>query len=170
LPADVRSGGPDPTWFSAVPKEARSYQGHRAGIVSRVVASTVDLGVLLVSLGTAYLVVSGILFVISPVRFTFPTPDRTVILAVAAGLAMAYLTVSWVVNGGTFGDLLLGLRVTDRRGRRPGVGVALLRAACCLVFPIGLLLAVGAARRSLADVLVRSSVVYDWTHSRSRSR
>lgn len=169
MSADVPSGsGPDGVWTSAVPKAARSHQGRRAGIVSRLIASIVDLGVLAMSLAVAYVVASGVLFLVRPAHFTFPAPDRTVIVAVAAGLGLAYLTISWAVNGGTVGDLLLGLHVVSRRGRRLGVGVALLRAACCLIFPIGLFLAVGTSRRSLADLIVRSTVVYNWTHSRAR--
>jgi hypothetical protein len=45
---------------------------------------------------------------------------------------------------------------------------ALLRAAFCVFFPIGLLWCAGSrANRSVQDVVLRSSVVYDWSPSLS---
>ena len=133
-----------------------------AGVVSRVLAALVDLAVVLVALGAGYLAVAGLVFAISPARFSFPEPSRTVVVVTAAAVATAYPTLAWAVVGRTVGDLALGLRVLGRRGGCPHLVIALLRALCCLVFPIGLALAAGPARRSLADLLLRTSVVYDW--------
>ena len=131
-------------------------------MVSRVLAGILDVGVLAVALGAGYLAVAGVAFAINPARFSFPVPSQTLIVVVAAALATAYPTISWTVTGRTAGDVALGLRVVARRGGCPNLLVAFLRALCCVVFPIGIALAVTPKRRSLADLLLRTSVVYDW--------
>ena len=73
-----------------------------------------------------------------------------------------YFAVTWGVVGGTYGDRLLGLRVTDDRGTRLGWGRCVVRALLCTVFPIGLLwVLVSRENRSVQDVVLRTSVVYD---------
>ncbi|TNC29261.1 RDD family protein [Amycolatopsis alkalitolerans] len=132
-------------------------------MVSRVLAAVVDLVVLALALGAGYLTVTGVVFAAAPARFAFPLPSQTVVEVTAAALAIAYLTGSWTATGRTIGDQALGLRVLSREGGSPHPLIALLRALCCLVFPIGLVLAAGPARRSLADLVLRTSVVYDWS-------
>jgi uncharacterized RDD family membrane protein YckC len=57
----------------------------------------------------------------------------------------------------------MGLRVVGREGENLRLVGALLRALCCSVFPVGLLwAAVNQENRSVQDVLLRTSVVYDW--------
>ena len=73
----------DSAWLSSVPEEARSHQGSRAGVVSRVLAALIDLAVLFLMLGSGYLALAGLLFVIDPVTFEFPAPPRGALLAVA---------------------------------------------------------------------------------------
>jgi uncharacterized RDD family membrane protein YckC len=74
-----------------------------------------------------------------------------------------YLTLSWRLTGRTYGDQLLGLRVVNYEGRQMRFVGALLRALFCAVFPLGLLwVAVSPANRSVQDVVLRTSVVYDW--------
>lgn len=149
-------------WSGAVPEPARSCQGERAGLVSRALAAVIDIVVVVVSLGVTYVAVCGLMFAISPAHFTFPLPSRTVVLEAAAVLAVAYLTVAWAGTGRTVGGQLLGLRVVNRKGNHVHPVIAVLRAVCCLAFPIGLVLAAGPGHRSLADLILRTSVVYDW--------
>lgn len=74
-----------------------------------------------------------------------------------------YLSASWVMTGRTWGDLLLGLCVVNYQGGPLRVSGAVIRAALCVVFPIGILyVAVSGANRSVADVVLRTSVVYAW--------
>lgn len=166
---DTAGGGPPPVWFSALPKEARAYQGRRAGFVSRLAANIVDAGVVAVSIGALYLAASALMFAADPVRFSFPAPARGVLVSVGLVFGLAYFTVCWTAGGRTFGDQLLGLRVVGRHGRPPRFGIAVLRAVCCVFFPAGLLwVLVGARRRSVADLLVRTAVLYDWNpHARA---
>lgn len=153
-----------------MPDGARAYQGHRAGLVSRTVAVVVDAGVLGVSLCVVYLAGAGLVFAVDPVGFSFPVPSRVAVVSAGIALALLYFTVCWTTTGRTVGGQLLGLRVIDSRGRPPRFWRALVRAVGCVFFPIGLLwVVVSAGRRSVQDVVVRTSVIYDWNpHSPSR--
>lgn len=154
----------DPAWLSSVPVEARVHQGRRAGVVSRMLAAAIDLALLFAVLGAAYLGYAGLLFIIDPVRFRFPTPSRVVILIAAALVLVVYLTESWTTTGRTYGDRVLGLRVVDRRGRRLRHGRAVLRALFCTVLPVGLLwVALSRNRHSVQDLVLRTTVIYDWS-------
>ena len=148
---------------SPVPREARVYQGQRAGLVSRAAASALDLLVLLVLLALGYLAVNAAAFLLRPRTFELVTASRPVLLAVAGTSAVVYLAGAWWVAGRTYGCDIMGLRVVDRRGRRPRLLVAVLRAATYVVFPVGVLwCALTGSRRSLQDLLVGTYVVYDW--------
>ncbi|GEL21161.1 hypothetical protein PSU4_01150 [Pseudonocardia sulfidoxydans NBRC 16205] len=135
-----------------------------AGIVSRTLAAVVDLVVVVALMGLALLAVAGARFLVSPVGFRWPSPDWTVSLVVGALLATGYLTVAWATAGRSCGAAVLGLRVLSVRGSRPGWFRAAVRAALCVVFPLGLAWSVlGRRRRSLQDLLVGTVVVYDWS-------
>jgi uncharacterized RDD family membrane protein YckC len=157
----------DPAWLSSVPQEARAFQGRRAGVVSRVLAAVVDLVLLLAVLACLYLGWAGLLLVIDPVRFHFPTPSRVLILIAAALVLVVYLTESWTTTGRTYGDRVFGLRVVDRHGRKLRHGQAIVRALFCTVLPIGLLwVAVSGHRHSIQDLVLRTAVIYDWSPHR----
>jgi uncharacterized RDD family membrane protein YckC len=146
-----------------VPEEARSYQGRHAGIVSRGIANGIDLVVIMGLLAAIYLGSSGLAFVINPVSFRFPTPSRPVALTIAALLVVLYFTGCWTATGRTYGDQVLGLRVVDHRGNRLRPAIALIRAVFCTVFAAGILwVAISAGRRSIQDIVLRTSVIYDW--------
>ena len=84
-------------------------------------------------------------------------------IAVASALSAGSATLAtWAVVGGTYGDRLLELRVTDDRRARLGWKRCAVRSLLCTVFPIGLLwVLVSGENRSVQDVLLRTSVVYD---------
>ncbi len=148
---------------SPVPREAHAYQGRTAGIVTRSVAAVVDGIVVLLGLLLLYATVAGVLFVLSPRGFEFPGGRLILSLTAAAALTVLYLGVSWWLDGRTYGDRLMGLRVVDRHGQRLPLGVVLLRALFCVILPVGLLwVAVSSENRSLQDVVLRTAVVYDW--------
>ena len=151
---------------SAVPNAARSYQGRRAGVVSRVIASLVDLLVVVGIIVAVYAIWTGLAFLLHPRSFHFPEGLGWSIPAVGFVVAVPYLTLTWNATGRSYGAALLGLRVVGRNGGRLPFIIALLRAFVCALFPIGLLwVAVSPANRSLQDILLRTSVVYDWTPS-----
>jgi uncharacterized RDD family membrane protein YckC len=146
-------------------EEAFALQGCRAGLVSRAVASVVDLGVL------AVLVLAVLLFV-AAARYVMVGPpfDRPSLPAVLAGPAgfmagVAYLSYFWAATGRTPGMQLLGLRVVREGGGRLAAPWAVARAALCIVFPIGLLWVLVSRRNaSIQDLVVRTAVVYDWAY------
>ena len=149
--------------ISAVPREARPYQGTPAGIVTRLVANTIDVVVVAVMLGAAYLGVAAVVFVLDPRTFAFPTTG--LLLSITAGMALstAYLTLAWWLAGKSYGAHVMGLRVVGRRGGRLGPLRSLARAAFCVFFPIGLFwCVVSPQRRSVQDLVLWTRVVYDW--------
>ncbi|WP_395312277.1 RDD family protein [Mycobacterium sp. AMU20-3851] len=97
----------------------------------------------------------------NPSTFSFPTLNAVFSTAVMFAVAVCYLTVCWAVSGCTAGAAVMGLRVTGRRGGRIAPAIAVLRAAVCVLFPVGLLwAAVDVRRRSLQDIVFGSRVGY----------
>lgn len=138
-------------------------QGRRAGLVSRVLADAIDFVVILgVTLG-AFLGIAAVRLVLHPRSFHWPQPNVWLGFGVPWILLVLYLSVGWAATGRTIGKQVMGLRVVNRRGERVRFAVAFVRALVCVAIPIGLVwIAVSSENRSLADLLLRTSVVYDW--------
>ncbi|MFG1813644.1 RDD family protein [Kribbella sp. NPDC049174] len=155
--------------ISIVPREARQYQGRHAGLVTRLTAGVIDAIVVAVALLAGYLGVNGFLFLVDPRGFQFREAAPLLSGASWLLLLIVYLTGAWSTTGRTCGCRVMGLRVVSRSGRRVGPLVALLRAVFCAVFPIGLLLCAGGRRHSsLQDLVLRTSVIYDWLPGQPR--
>lgn len=164
-------GDAAPARVDALPREARPFQGQRAGIVTRTVANVVDFSMVVGVLAGAYAAWCAVRFLVNPTRFTFPAPSFLVLLVCYAVVLFVYLTVAWATTGRTYGDHLLGLRVVNFRGERMRWPGAVVRAAFCVVLPIGLYWAVlSRTNRSVQDSVLRTSVLYDWTSRRTTSR
>jgi len=146
-----------------VPAEARSFQGRRAGIVSRVFANAIDFAILLVLLGALYFGWSAVLFLRRGRDFRFPTVSYAGVYVAGAVVFALYFAIAWWSTGRTYGDQVMGLRVVNRKGEHLGLWHALLRAVLCVVFPLLLFWAV-VNGRSVQDLVVRTSVIYDWEH------
>jgi len=141
-----------------------------AGVVTRLIAAAVDVVAVALITVALDLAAAGARFVWSPVRFRWPQPDPGTAIAVLLAVAVLYLTVAWALTGRSYGGRLIGLRVLSRRGELLGWPRAFLRAAVCVLFPVGLLWSgISRTRSSLQDVLVRSVVVYD-AHPYVRAR
>jgi uncharacterized RDD family membrane protein YckC len=156
--------------LSPVPRDARRYQGQRAGVVSRSVASTIDALVVVAAVVAAYAAVNGILFLADPRGFQ-PKQLRPLVSITSILVVLTlYLTAAWSTTSRTYGCHIMGLRVIDQRGTPMGPFRAFARATLCVLFPLGLLWsAVSLSRRSLQDVLLRTSVIYDWRPPGSQS-
>jgi uncharacterized RDD family membrane protein YckC len=138
-------------------------QGHPAGLVSRVLAATIDLAVTIGVVLLSYLAIGAIAFVARPRSFRWPDPGGLTLGGVWWALLVAYLTFGWTASGRTIGTQVMGLRVEDRKGGRLRGGRALVRAVLCAVFPIGLLwCAIDRRSRAIHDLVVSSRVAYDW--------
>jgi len=147
-----------------VPKGAREFQGHRAGIVSRVLANSVDFLVMLIALLGGYIGWFAIDFILQ--ARTFKPPKPTLAIAMVSGFFFLfwYFTIAWATAGRTLGNVVLGLRVVNYRGNRVRWILSALRAAFCLAFLPGLFwVIVSKSNRSVQDVVLRTSVIYDWT-------
>lgn len=156
--------GPLPV--SPVPPEARAYQGRRAGLVTRLAAAVLDVLLVLLLLALGYVVVNAVAFLVRPRAFQLLTAPRPVLVGVALLGATLYLAGSWWLAGRTWGCDVMGLRVVDRRGRSPRLLLALVRAALYVAFPVGVLwCAMTGSRRSLQDLVLGTSVIYDWVRS-----
>lgn len=159
--------GPTPHTVDAVPREARPFQGQRAGIVTRTAANVIDFAVVVGVLAGGYAAWCAVMFLIDPARFRFPAPSFLALLICHTIVLFTYFTVSWATSGRTYGNHLLGLRVVNFRGERLRWPTAVVRAGFCVVLPIGLYWAVvSPTNRSLQDTLLRTSVLYDWTTRR----
>jgi uncharacterized RDD family membrane protein YckC len=153
--------------ISPLPREARPFQGRRAGIVTRMTAAALDGAVVAVVLVLLYAGTAVALFLVDPRGFHFPEVGLLFSMASAFATLVAYETLAWWLAGRTYGDLVMGLRVVGFRGRRLGLVGAFVRAAFTACLPIGLLwVAVSRENRSIQDVLLRTSVVYDWHPAR----
>lgn len=138
-------------------------QGRRAGVISRFLADAIDLGVVIGALVAIYIAVAATRFLLHPRRFTWPEPSGMNVAALGWILLIAYLAIGWANTGRTVGKTVLGLRVVQSDGSRLGFLTALARAIVCAAFPIGLFwCVVSRENASIADLLVRSAVVYDW--------
>lgn len=106
---------------------------------------------------------AAIVFLARPARFTVPSPSWSEVVWVGSAASVLYLATAWAATGRTVGAQILGLRVLDHRGGQLGWWRSIVRAVAYVVFPLGLGWAIVDRRsRSVQDLLLASSVVYDW--------
>lgn len=149
--------------ISPVPSEARPYQGGHAGLVSRLIANVVDGVTVVAVLAAGYAGLNGLLFMLDPRTFEFRGTSVLGSMTAAALVLVVYQITAWSTTGRTYGHHLMGLRVVGPDGVRMWPPRALLRSVLCVVLPIGLFwCAVSPSRKSLQDIVVRTSVIYDW--------
>ena len=147
----------------SAPPVARGLQGHRAGILSRFLADAIDLLVIVVAVVGVYLGVSVVRFLLHPRRFTWPEVSALNLGTLGWILLIAYLTIGWANTGRTWGKGVLGLRVVSSKDAGLPLWRAFVRATLCALFPIGLFWsAISTRNQSVQDLLVRTTVVYDW--------
>jgi uncharacterized RDD family membrane protein YckC len=138
-------------------------QGAPAGIASRTIAAIIDAVLVLVAVLSGYLCIAGAVFLAHPTGFSFPAPALAVLVPVALAVSAGYLAFCWATSGRTYGDHVLGLRVVGRGGDKLRVRWAVVRAVAYVVVPFGLgWAAVSRDKRSIQDIVLRTSVVYDW--------
>jgi len=147
----------------SAPPMAGGMQGQRAGIVSRFLADAIDLLVVVAAVVGVYFAVSGIRFLLHPRRFSWPEVSTLRLGTLGWILLIVYLTIGWANTGRTWGKGVLGLRVVSSRDAGLPLWRVFVRATLCALFPIGLFWsAVSSRNESVQDLLVRTTVVYDW--------
>jgi uncharacterized RDD family membrane protein YckC len=128
-----------------------------------MIAGVVDAAVVVALVLAGYLGVNGLRFLLHPRQFHFTEASPLLGTTTALTVLVVYLAATWSITGRSYGCQVMGLRVVSRQGRRLQPHVALLRAILCTLFPIGLLFCAGGRRhRSLQDLILRTSVIYDW--------
>src|SRR3954453_20372386 len=149
--------------ISPVPREERPLQGPRGGIVTRLVAATLDGLVIGAVLLCGYLGLVGLIFLLNPGSFTWPELGVVFSLAAAFAVAFVYFTVFWTLSGRTYGYLVMGLRVLGIGGRRLRFIGAALRGGLVVIGPIGIVLIPFSRNNKFPQGLVPGPrVVYDW--------
>jgi uncharacterized RDD family membrane protein YckC len=146
------------------PNGSRALQGHNAGFVTRLSANLID-GVVIAVTWIGILVVAAIVrYIAHPLRgYRLPALETWVSGVLVCVIAILYFTVTWGGTGRSVGKRMAGLRLTGHDGRSIGQRRALVRAAFCVVFPIGFLWLLFSRRNhSLYDALLATEVVYDW--------
>ena len=162
--ADSTPASPPPT----TPGRSPTHKAHavqdrdkNAGIVSRGVASFLDLLVVWTILGASYAGLSLMKFVISVGEFSLPEVNLIFTTTGFVLVAVLYLATCWEISGRTLGSVVMGLRVVNSEGARIRPTIAVLRALLCTFFAIGLVwVVIDRRRRSVADVLLRTRVIY----------
>jgi uncharacterized RDD family membrane protein YckC len=135
----------------------------RAGIVSRVVADSIDLVILELVFALTLLGIAVAEYLLTSEQFELPRPHLGITSAAQLLLVIAYLAWGWASTGRTPGKAVLGLRVVTDRGEPLHWRRALARAALCALFPVFLLWALVSRRNAgVHDLLLSTAVVYDW--------
>jgi len=153
-----------------LPSDAIAFQGERAGFVTRALAAGIDVVLVFLTVLGTVAVVWMLSFIIDPMTPNTPLTSSTdrlpptwLMMVYGYVLNVLYWTVGWATGGRTIGNLIMGVRVVNFRGERVHWIGALVRALFCTVFPFGLLwVIVSGANRSVQDVVLRTSVIYDW--------
>lgn len=159
----------------ALPTDAVAFQGERAGLVSRAVAAGIDVAIVFLVVLATVAALWMLSFIINPTDTNIAgslqqAADRTdripsMLTLVLYGYAVnvLYWTSFWALSGRTIGNLVMGLRVVNRKGDHPKWIGSFVRAVFCTAFPVGLLwVLVSGRNRSIQDVVLRTSVIYDW--------
>ena len=132
-------------------------------MVTRSIAATVDAVVVILVVALGLVAVNAFVFVLNPQGYRLVGASQEVLVGVALGTAIVYLAGTWAMVGRSYGCHVMGLRVVDRRGRSPRLAMALLRAVLYVFFPLGLVwCGVVRSRKSVQDLLLGTTVVYDW--------
>lgn len=146
-------------------------RGEPAGFVTRGVAYAIDAMVIVLLLSLVSFALESISALLSSNNPTVEVPTgigTTFVTVTATGII--YFTLGWWLFGRTVGKLVLGVRVVDSRGQRPGFIQSAVRAFGYLLSSIFLLgfiwIGLTPRRRGWHDHLARTWVVYDWAAHR----
>lgn len=147
----------------AIPEVARGFQGERAGFVTRVLASCIDVALVALLMTGVWLSIEIVQLILTP-GIEVQAPRAATLVVWGYLFTTLYWTVAWATSGRSFGAWFMGVRVVSRKGERLRWPIALARAAFSVGFPFGILWAIVSKRnRSVQDVVLRTIVIYDWS-------
>lgn len=146
--------------------KARELQAKRAGIASRVAADGIDWGIVVAIYVGILLGMALFEYFIGSGKFDVPQPNPGVTLVSQWAIAVLYLTAGWTGANRTVGKSFMGLRVVTNSGQLLRPRRAFFRALICATLgAIALAWVIVSRRRAgIHDVILRTSVVYDWSH------
>ena len=157
--------------MSAASRRARAdaVRGRRAGVAIRYAAAGIDFLVVGALLFGALVGFAAVRYLLGGTTFTLPRSGAVSDAAAFPVIAVVYLIAAWTTSGRTVGSALFGLRVVRDTGARVGVLRAAGRALICTTFGVLSLAWAAVSRRNAAvhDLVLRTSVVHDWTVARS---
>ena len=149
-----------------LPSDVREFQGERAGFITRSLAAGIDVALIFLTVLGTVAVIWMLSFIVNPSDAAFGAgraPHVWPMVVYGYILNVLYWTVGWATGGRTIGNLIMGVRVVNFRGEKVHWIGAFLRSLFCTFFPIGLFwVIVSGANRSVQDVVLRTSVIYDW--------
>jgi uncharacterized RDD family membrane protein YckC len=144
-------------------------KGHYAGFVSRLLAYSIDLVVITVTLVATAWIVSTANSLVSTVNFGQTYPRLRAIFAGTGALLFTagYFILFWTAIGQTPGKILLGVRIVGQNGRPISFLQAIIRYLGYLLSTLALFMGYGwilidNRRQGWHDKLARTFVVYDW--------
>lgn len=149
--------------LDTLPASARGFQGQRAGFFTRLIAAVIDVVIVGAIIFGIWIGVWLFLLVFNPlVDYGMPRPGY---FALGGYFVMwVYWSWSWATSGRSIGQHLMGVRVVNREGRRPGWKLAAVRSLFCVAFQVGIVwIILSPANRSVQDVVLRTSVIHDWS-------
>lgn len=149
--------------LQTLPVAARAMQGERAGFVTRLIAAVIDVVIVGALMIGMWIAVWLFLLVFNPfVEYGMPRPGYFVLGGYF--LIWAYWSWGWATSGRSIGQGLMGVRVLDRKGQFPSWKLAIVRSAFCVTFQVGIVwILISRRNRSIQDVVLRTSVIHDWT-------
>jgi len=140
-------------------------QGSRAGFVSRVLALSLDFGLLFFFGFLIVGFVALVRWIATSANLSLSRPHGWFWVAVAFVLSSSYFAYMWATTGRTLGEQLFGLRTIRPDGSRLDARRSLVRGALTVLLPIGILwVLVSRTNASLQDLVSGSVVVYDWSY------
>jgi len=146
--------------------KARELQAKRAGIASRITADAIDWGIVFAIYIGILLGIALFEYFIGSGKFDVPQPAPGVTLTAQWVIAVLYLTAGWTGTSRTVGKSFMGLRVVTNSGQPLRPRRAFLRALVCATLGAITLawIVVSRRRAGIHDVMLQTSVVYDWSH------
>lgn len=153
--------------LQTLPVAARALQGERAGFFTRAIAAVIDVVIVGAIMIGIWIAVWLFLLVFNPlVEYGMPRPGYFVLGGYF--LMWAYWSWGWATSGRSIGQGLMGIRVLDRKDCFPSWKMAVVRSAFCVTFQLGIVwILVSRRNRSVQDVVLRTSVIHDWTSAAS---
>jgi uncharacterized RDD family membrane protein YckC len=142
-----------------------SKQGHYAGAVTRLVAASIDLGLIIFTFSLATAVVSWVMQLVFGIQVS--TDGSIWFIPMILNWGFLYLTVPTSLSGKTLGKALLGLQVVAQDGGDASFVQCAVRSLVLpistLFFGLGLvIMVVQRDRQTLHDMVAKTVVVYSW--------